>query len=204
MQIKQAFSKRLIHAVVVTAIMFGTAAPVMASEGEHGDARENSVIANAKVALGEAIQAAERQSNGRALSASIEDEGGKTYYEVRTASNGKVMEVRVDLQTGAIASIKKHNLERMFEGESRSEAQDFLKAGTSLSQAIATAEQKTGGRATEAAYENENGRTQIEVAVLDQTGVEHAVKVNATDGKILSVNAADDEHDEHGEGSQKE
>ncbi|MHB8524433.1 MAG: PepSY domain-containing protein, partial [Limisphaerales bacterium] len=190
--------------VVVTAIVFGTAAPVMASEGEHGDTRENSVIANAKVALGEAIQAAERQSNGRALSAGIEDEGGKSYYEVRTASNGKVTEVRVDPRTGAIASIKKHKLGRMFEGESRSEARDFLKAGTSLSQAIATSEQKTGGQATEAAYENENGRTQIEVAVLDRTGVEHAVKVNATDGKVLSVNTADDEHGEHGEGGQQE
>ncbi len=203
MHTKQAFSKRLIHAVVVTAIVLGTAAPVIASEGEHGDARENPAIANAKVALREAIQTAERQNNGRALSASIEDEDGKTYYEVRTASNGKAVEVHVDLQTGAVVSMKNRNLERIFDREDRAEVRSFLKASTSLPQAVAAAEQAAGGRATEAAYENENGRTQIEVAVLDRTGVEHAVKVNATDGKVLSVNAADDEHGEHGEGSQE-
>jgi hypothetical protein len=41
------------------------------------------------------------------------------------------------------------------------------------------------------------------ITQFDITGVEHAVKVSATDGKVLSVNAADDEHGEHGEGSQE-
>jgi len=203
MPIKEAFHKRLLYTVVVSAMVLGTAAPVMANEREHGEAQEHAAITTAKVALREAIQTAEHQSNGRALSARLEDEHGKTYYEVHTASNGKVMELRVDPQTGAIATKKKNILERIFDRDDRAEVQGYLKSSTSLSKAVVMAEQAAGGRATEASYENENGRTLIEVAVLDQTGVGHVVKVNAADGKVLSVNAADDERGEHGEGSQE-
>jgi uncharacterized membrane protein YkoI len=62
---------------------------------------------------------------------------------------------------------------------------DVSKATVTMSQAIATAEQQAGGRATKAKLENETGKLlyEIKVAGKDKTT---EVKVDAQDGKVLA------------------
>ena len=62
------------------------------------------------------------------------------------------------------------------------------KATVTMSQAIATAEQQAGGRATKAKLENETGKLlyEIKVAGKDKTT---EVKVDAQDGKVLASDA---------------
>jgi uncharacterized membrane protein YkoI len=68
---------------------------------------------------------------------------------------------------------------------------DFSKVQVAMSQAIATAEQQAGGRATKAKLENERGKLLYEVTV---TGKDRAteVKIDAQDGKVLGTEAAHD------------
>jgi uncharacterized membrane protein YkoI len=62
---------------------------------------------------------------------------------------------------------------------------DVSKATVTMSQAVATAEQQAGGKATRAKLENETGKLvyEIKVASKDKTT---EVKVDATDGKVLA------------------
>jgi uncharacterized membrane protein YkoI len=76
---------------------------------------------------------------------------------------------------------------------------DLSKAQVTMSQAIATAEQQAGGKATKAKLENEKGKLLYEVRV---TGKDQAteVKIDAQDGKVLaSAPAHEHKHgDRHG------
>jgi uncharacterized membrane protein YkoI len=73
-------------------------------------------------------------------------------------------------------------------------------AKISLAQAIAIAEQGTGGKASHAELERENGRLVYGVEVTDGT-VTTDVKVDATDGRVLSAqpDKADDASENGGE-----
>ncbi|HVS56004.1 MAG TPA: PepSY domain-containing protein, partial [Casimicrobiaceae bacterium] len=73
---------------------------------------------------------------------------------------------------------------------------DFSKAPVTMSQAIATAEQQAGGRATRAKLENEKGKLLYEVKVAGKDKATE-VQIDAQDGKVLATNAAQHEH-KHG------
>jgi len=70
---------------------------------------------------------------------------------------------------------------------------NLAQAKISLAQAVTTAEQHVGGRASRAELENENGRLVYGVEVADNTKTMD-VKVDATDGSIVSTQT--DEADE--------
>jgi uncharacterized membrane protein YkoI len=78
---------------------------------------------------------------------------------------------------------------------------DLAKAKISLAQAIVTAEQHAGGRASRAELENENGRLVYDVEVADNTRTTD-VKVDATDGSVVSAQA--DRADDHSKNGQEE
>lgn len=73
---------------------------------------------------------------------------------------------------------------------------DLSKATVTMSQAIATAEQQAGGRATKAKLENEKGTLLYEVKVAGKDKATE-VKVDAQNGKVLATEAAREHH--HGE-----
>jgi uncharacterized membrane protein YkoI len=62
---------------------------------------------------------------------------------------------------------------------------DASKATVTMSQAITTAEQQAGGKATHAKLENETGKLLYEIKVAGNDKVTE-VKVDATDGKVLA------------------
>lgn len=62
-------------------------------------------ISQAKIALVQAIQAAEQHANGKAAKAEFEHGRKGTYYEVEVVSSAnQVFDVRVDANTGAVIS----------------------------------------------------------------------------------------------------
>ena len=65
---------------------------------------------------------------------------------------------------------------------------DASKATVTMSQAIATAEQQAGGKATRAKLENETGKLLYEIKVASKDKVTE-VKVDAQDGKVLASGA---------------
>lgn len=80
-------------------------------------------------------------------------------------------------------------------GESeRSDAAALANAKVTLSQAIATAEQQSGGNAISAGLENQNGIVSISVDVARKQGAE-TVLVNPQTGQVVTIKPADDGHD---------
>ena len=69
-------------------------------------------------------------------------------------------------------------------------------AKISLTQAIATAEQQTGGKATSAEFEHEQGRWLAAVEVV-KGGVVFDVSIDAERGAILSSKEGKADHHEH-------
>jgi uncharacterized membrane protein YkoI len=72
---------------------------------------------------------------------------------------------------------------------------DLSKVQVTMSQAITTAEQQAGGKATKAKLENEKGKLLYEVKVAGKDGATE-VKIDAQDGKVLGTEAAHD-HNRH-------
>lgn len=67
------------------------------------DRSDSAAIAQARISLADAAQAAERHVGGRAYEAGIEEEHGALFYEVEVAgASGAAQEVRIDAQTGAV------------------------------------------------------------------------------------------------------
>ena len=86
-------------------------------------------------------------------------------------------------------------------GEHNRAPVDVSKATVTMSQAISTAEQQAGGKATRAKLENETGKLLYEIKVAGKDKVTE-VKVDATDGKVLA-SAADTHAHKRGDGEAK-
>ncbi len=71
---------------------------------------------------------------------------------------------------------------------------NVAQARISLAQAVATAEQHTGGRASRAELQNENRRLVYGVEVANGTTTMD-VKVDATDGHVVSAQTDQADHD---------
>jgi uncharacterized membrane protein YkoI len=69
-----------------------------------------------------------------------------------------------------------------------------LKAKTSLAQAIAAAEQETGGKAVETGLENRDGVMAYEVKIAKGDALQR-VLVDLDSGKVTKVTAADANHE---------
>ncbi|WP_333877943.1 PepSY domain-containing protein [Methylobacter sp.] len=67
----------------------------------------------------------------------------------------------------------------------------FSQAQISLSEAIKTAEQKTGGKALEAELDDDSNAVQFEVEIV-KDGRIHEVKVDGKTGTVLKVSLDDD------------
>lgn len=74
------------------------------------------------------------------------------------------------------------------------DAAALAQAKISLTQAIASAERHAGGKAVRAELEDENGKIVYGVEVIAGANVTD-VKVDVDDGKVLSAQADDDEHE---------
>lgn len=88
-------------------------------------------------------------------------------------------------------------------GEHNRAPVDASKATVTMSQAVATAEQQAGGKATRAKLENETGKLLYEVKVAGKDKVTE-VKVDALDGKVLAMGADTHEHKRSGGEAKKQ
>ena len=81
--------------------------------------------------------------------------------------------------------------------------EELAQAKITLTQAIAAAEQHSGGRATQAELEREKGKIVFEVEVVKGNQVS-LIHVDPADGKVLGVRAdADDRKGEHEDSEDK-
>jgi uncharacterized membrane protein YkoI len=69
-------------------------------------------------------------------------------------------------------------------GGEKAEAQTFLSAPQSLTQAIAAAEAKTGAKAKDASFESTGATADYEIELIKSDGTPAYAKVNAKDGTV--------------------
>jgi uncharacterized membrane protein YkoI len=83
------------------------------------------------------------------------------------------------------------------ETDQQSELNAITNAKTSPSQAIAAAEQESGGKAVETGLENQDGVVAYEIDIAKATTLQR-ILVDADSGKVTTLMAVDDDH-ENGE-----
>lgn len=83
---------------------------------------------------------------------------------------------------------------------STDEAAIMARAKVTMSQAIAAAEQQTGGKAVGSGIEDQDGTVFLEVQVL-KDNQRHKVLIDPQSGQVVKtvMNDHDDEHEDHGE-----
>jgi uncharacterized membrane protein YkoI len=148
-----------------------TAAPTAQAPAATGS-RTYAAILGAKTSMARAVEVAERTGgNGRAIDVEFErrDGGEPAHYEIKVVyADGKLVEHRVDADTGAVLRSENQPFERYF---TRLKAADFEAAKTSLRDAIALAERHVGpnARATEVDIDREGGAIVYEIDVETPT-----------------------------------
>lgn len=157
----------------------GNAEPAHGTRGHRE--REHEGLQNVKVSLAQALDKAESKGPGRAIDADFETEGGKPYYEIKVlGSDGKLTDHHIDANSGQVIKSDNHLIESYFV---RLKPSDVQNAPTSLKQAVATAEQKAGGKAAEAKIEREANSVRYKITVM--TGSQSQEITVGADGKIV-------------------
>ncbi len=133
----------------------------------------------AKVSLAEAISAAQKEGDGKAIFAKYHTMNGAGQYEVVVVSGGKTNTMDVDPGTGQAVKAKRDDAGKT----DKNGVQAIESAQTGLSDAISTAE-KQGGKALEAELDTKKGTTayEIEIANGDKTDT---VWVDVNSGQII-------------------
>lgn len=191
---KKMLKRKMILATTAATIALRGGGVLAASQSgkSNDEAKEIEAVRAAPVSLPQAIATAEQQSNGRAVSAEAEERGSGVLYQIRTIAGDKVVEFRIDPQTGNVVKTEDEKVED-------DDADEYAGVGqlqTTLAAAIASAEQATGGKAMEAALDQEDGKAlyQIELAAAD--GTIQKAYVDAASGQVVKT-AAGEEHGEH-------
>ena len=68
--------------------------------------KPEKLAAACTLSMSQAIDAALKKVDGKALHCEIELENGKALYEVKVFSNGKLYEVEIDATTGAVIEVE--------------------------------------------------------------------------------------------------
>lgn len=95
--------------VLLTVAASASLAPGCASFGEKADETKDllQMAAQAKVAIEQAIKTASDRQPGRVIEAELEKKHGKAVWEVEVVTaDGKIVEVHVDAESGAVIDVE--------------------------------------------------------------------------------------------------
>jgi len=160
----------------------GLAVTAQASQSAKHEAQE---LQRAKLSLVEAIVAAEKAAGGKAVSAGFEfKRGNPAYFEVKVLSTDgqKLTRYELNPRTGKVQDTSDEKLEKLL---TRLTPASLSHAPTSLTHAIALAEQHTGGHAVSAEAKGNGEQLVYTVNTVKLDGDSQETKVQA-DGKIAS------------------
>lgn len=184
--------RKILVMSMAAAIGLGAAGGAVAETGKSVSPPAAKTAAAAKISLASAITTAQRHTAGRAIKVRTEREKGVVVYQVTLLAERKLQNVYVSASDGKVIRVED---EGRIDKEDRAEMAKFLAAPTTLTAAIKTAV-ANGGKAVGAEFENEDGRSLIDVKVAEGNHV-RSVRVDAASGKI--VEAGDQDREDGGE-----
>jgi uncharacterized membrane protein YkoI len=140
-------------------------------------------LSRAKLSLTQAIEAAERQGEGKAIEAEFEARDNQaSRYEVKVLGRDKLTEYTLDADTGKVLETSNEPIEKLF---TRLEPDDVRGARTTLAQAIGIAEQHTNGKVIDAEVDREGDSVRYDLTVARSDGGERELEIDAATGKIV-------------------
>lgn len=183
--------------IVATFVALGATISVPAVAEEHEHKQEIAAVLAAKTSPAQAIATAGQVSGGRATKIELEKEKSGYLYEVETVSKDRIQKVMVDPASGKVVKTDNEGLiGRIFDRDERDDFAKLTSSPTTLATAMIAAEQKTGGKAMEARFDNEDSLAVFKVKTVKDNATQRVV-VNATTGKVIKVTArGEKDHDE--------
>ncbi|MFJ7978285.1 PepSY domain-containing protein [Peribacillus sp. NPDC096379] len=180
------------------------------SKVEVSDKQEQKQLEKeATITKEEAISAALKQVAGKATKTELEDEDGRVVYGIEvTDDQGKKQDVKVDAKTGKVLKVEadeenekadKEEKEDKDGGVSDKQEQQQLEkeAKISANESTSIALKEVKGKVTDTELEDEDGTVVYGVEITDDQGKKHDVKVDAKTGKVLKVEADDENETEN-------
>lgn len=176
------------------------------SHGKANDATEVQQFLGAKVAIADAVKAAEGATGGKAVSAEFDSDKAGAYFDVETLSGDKYQDVKVSATDGKVLG----TTEDKAEAGDKSDANELAALGQmkmTLTDVIAKAEKESGGKVMAVGYSSEdegNATAIIEIEVAKADGTTQALAMNPADGTLKAVagheqNGDNDDAGEEGE-----
>jgi len=138
------------------------------------------------LSLEDAIASVEAQFGGKAYEADLDREDGRWVFEVEVANtSGPQTEAYVDAATGNTTQSSSHGTSDDGDDQNDVNVVDIYELPITLSEAIATAESASGGRAYDAELDAVNGRWFYEVEVVLQNGARRELRINVYTGIVF-------------------
>tara|TARA_R110000787_G_scaffold257770_1_gene362961 strand:- start:1560 stop:2117 length:558 start_codon:yes stop_codon:yes gene_type:complete len=161
------FRTKLIAATLGAALALGTTSMAYAGSNRGEEMQEAATILGAKASVLQAVVLAEKHTGGRALKIGLEREDGAYRYEVKVVTKDKVSEVTIDPASGTVTRVEDDGrIARLLDREDKAAFGELVKSPVTLSTAIETAENETGGKAIEAEWESEDGKPELKVETV--------------------------------------
>ena len=170
---------------------------------EENDTQNQAELAKqAKITEEQATKTALEKVPGTVNEVELEDENGTIVYGFEVVStDGTQQDVKVDAQTGKIVKVEaddeengKENDEE--ENDTQTQAELAKQAKITEEEATKIALEKVPGTVNEVELEDENGTIVYGIEVVSTDGTQQDVKVDAQTGKVVKVEADDDENGE--------
>ena len=143
---------------------------------------------NAKVSLTDAINTAQQGNHGDVVSARFELRQGKPEYLVRTYDSRSRQEWlgHIDASTGQVLGQGRTIARSQLPKEDQQELTASTRSsGTTLAQAVQTAEQQRGGKALAAGLSARNGHVSYRTELLKGNGSTQTAMINPSTGAVV-------------------
>eukprot|EP00130_Batrachochytrium_dendrobatidis_P008362 XP_006683237.1 hypothetical protein BATDEDRAFT_93007 [Batrachochytrium dendrobatidis JAM81] len=186
-----------------TAAFASTATPSQPIEQqEQSEQQESSALTGkATITEKESIQIALTEVPGTVNEVELEDENGTVVYGVEVqAEDGSLNDVKVDAQSGNVLKVETDDEDgEEGDGEESDDEQDQAalaeKATITEEESTQIALTEVPGTVKDVELEDENGTVVYSVKVQAEDGSVQEVNVDAQSGKVLIVEADDDENE---------
>lgn len=193
--------------VITTSVFAST--PDNSSKTEVSDVQEQKQLEKeATITKKDATSTALKEVKGEVAETELENEDGTVVYGVEITDNkGKEYDVKIDAKTGEVLKVeagdenekgdKEEGEDNDAEVSDEKEQQQLEKEATvTKEEATATALQKVKGQVKETDLDDEDGAVVYGVKITDDQGKKHDVKIDAKTGKVLKVEADDENENE--------
>jgi len=169
-------------------LVLGTAALMLAGGATFANDAKDDVhsMSTAKLSLTDAIRMAEKEGGGKALDAELAShKSGHPQYavEVLSSDGKKLTEYTLDGNTGKVEKASNEPIEKL---TTRAKPEDLQQVQTSLSSAIRSAEQQTGGKVIDAETEGSGSSIRYDLNVAMADGKTEKIKIDGSTGKVAS------------------